>query len=801
MSVELVSAIRSLRRHRAHGTAAALTLALGIAATTAVFSVVEGVLLRSLPFPHADRLVDIKSRPPVTSGSTGDWQSPPFSLFDAWRGNAKAFEAMAAISMFDSPVLLSRGPAERVQAPHASAEFFALLGATPELGRLMTQDDDMPGAAAVAVLAHRFWMSRFGGQHNVVGQTLTLDTLSYTIVGVTTAEFQSSVGPQANADLWLSLGPRLATSNTFPVTVVGRLTPGVTPDAARVQLDAITATEWVPGPRTARQLVAAVTPLRAVYVGRHTEPLLTMLAAVGVVLLIACSNAGTLLVARTVERSPSLAIKLALGARQSHLVRQVLAEGAVIAVVASLGGLIGAAWLVRLLITVGVAELPAAASISINARVLAASFAVALVTGLVASVAPTVLVRRTDVADLLRSSGLPGFSPVRSMARMHNVSVAAQATLTLVLLTAAGLTGRSFLRMVTLDLGFEPKNVVTGFLELRGPRYASMESRATFITNALAQLHTLRELSGVSLATGVPLHGGGGGTVRIHSRLGQAREEGVSLHGVTSEYFQTLGIPLLRGTTLTEAGSIKQVVVNHAAARLFFPSEDPLGAEVTLLPGTPLEWTGTIVGVVQDTRTFFQETPPPVIYYPLPVAPLRVAYIVVKAGSASVDLRHSLREAVHATDPAVAVEDVTAMTDRLSLLLGRQRFYGLVLAAFALLALALAATGMFASTSYSVSRRTRELGLRVALGAQRRKVVGLVIGQALRPAVTGIALGLPLTLVTTRALRSLLFEVEPGDPAVLVLTTVLFLAVCVLAGYLPARRSAALDPMTAMRAE
>jgi putative ABC transport system permease protein len=352
--------------------------------------------------------------------------------------------------------------------------------------------------------------------------------------------------------------------------------------------------------------------------------------------------------------------------------------------------------------------------------------------------------------------------------------------------------------MVTLDLGFDPTHVVTGHLELPDPRYREPARRVVFIRSALDHLYTLQGVSAAALATGTPMYGGVGMRVRIPGR--SAGPFAPWVFGVTPAYFRALGMRIVRGSDFGNADSAT-MVINEAAARTFFPGENPLDKQVALLLGRAGEWMGTIVGVVADTRMSFNDPPSPVVYYPLESRPLSTAFVVARAGGSPGDLQRPLRETIQYVDPTLALDDVSTMTDRLSFLWARQRFYGLVLAVCAAFGLALAAAGTFGLVSYAVVRRTRELGLRMALGADRRNVIALVVAKGMRVAIVGVLMGVVLALATTRALRSLLYEVRPTDPLVLAVVSGLLMGVCLLASYVPARRAASVDPMVALRAE
>jgi len=763
--------------------------------------VVESLLLRPLPFPEEERLVDIRSTSP---DATGPPQHSVFSLFEIWRANQVDFEDLAGLNWF-SPVLIGLGPAERITAPTTTANFFSLLGATPARGRLLLPEDDVPGAAAVAVVSHRFWVSRLASDPNVVGRAITLDTLLYTIVGVTSPAFQSSPGPQAGHDMWLAMGTRLANPaerNRFDVYVLGKLMPGATAARAQARLDAMVSQSWVPNPEIRGQgLQSVVVPLRTAWVGDYYgRPLWLMLGAVGLVLLVACANVGSLLVARVVERGPELAVRLALGAGRQRLVRQLLTEAMILSLAGGALGLLAASWVVPLVAAqASVSILPPGATMGLDWRMGLAAVALSLTAGFLSGLAPVLLPGGRRIAELLKASAGPGSARRVPGARIQQVSLVVQAALTLVLLAGAGLMAESFLRMVSLDTGFDPKGVVVAQIDLSPPRYASPDQRERFVQRVLEVLRATPGVRHASVSTGVPMTGGGPG-LRVYSIPGRGEVKGSWYWGVTPEYFRVMGIPLVRGDTLqwAERAGISPIVLDEAAARQYFPGEDPVGKVLVAANEERI-----VVGVVGDTRGWTASalrSAEPHVYYLLAGPRGNWMYLSVRGAEASA-LLAPLRRAVEQADPAVPVGRAATASEMLSLPVTRQWFYGRLLMGFAACALLLAAAGIFGAASYLVAQRTRELALRVALGAERRSVLGLVLGRALRTAMIGGVVGIAGALATTQVLRSLLVGVEPTDPVVLGAVSGLFLSVSLLASYVPARRAAAMDPIVALRAE
>lgn len=805
MPLDFRYALRSLRKRPGFTAVAVVTLALGIGAATAVFSVVESVLLRPLPFPHANRLVAIGSYDPRFAGQMPP-QALPYSLFDIWRQDRGDFADIAATGFMERPTLTGVGPAQRVTAPAVTANFFTLLGARPELGRLLVPEDDRPSTQAVVVLSHRFWMARFGGDPHVVGRTITLDTTLYTVVGVASAGFQSSPGPEAMDDMWRAMGAELArpgARNNVSVSLVGRLRPGVTPGDARAHLDRLARRAWVPSPDVRGQtLLSAVAPLGAGRVRSYGTPLLVMLAAVAMVLLVACANVGSLLTSRAIERGPEIAVRQALGAGRRRLLAQSLTETLVLALMGGVLGILLALWLVpALLAQAGTTSwvLPPGTRVSVDVPVLLAALGMAIVAGLLAGLGPALLASGKRAAEFLKTSAAPGSLKRVPGTRAHDLALVIQTALTLVLLVGAGLLGRSFLNMVTLDLGFDPSHTVAGEVTLPRARYAAPERRVAFVRQALDQLRALPGVTAVALGSGSPMRRFSYGSVRILEHPGAAKSSGV--FGVTADYFRALGMPILRGTGFS-ADSAGDVVLNQAAARAFFPGEDPLGRRVALPVFHSADWVGTIVGIVGDTRQFYyDEAPRPVVYCPLVARPSPMLEVLVRTSAPPGQLETAVREAIQRVDPSLPVEHVSTYDAWLATVRSRQHFYGLVLSVFAMFGLALAAAGIFGSASFAVAQRTRELGLRMALGAEQRNVVALIVRRVTRAAIVGAVLGGVAALTATRVLRSLLYHVQPFDPVVFAAVGALLVTVCLLAGYLPARRAATVDPVEALRAE
>ena len=791
---DLRYALRALAKAPGFALVAVLTLGLGIGATTTVFSIVQGVLLRSLPFPHAERLVDIKltraeyRHPGMIGGGTS-----PLAGYRTWRTATRAFEDMAAYTG-DDAVLTRLGPAERVTAWHVSTNFLPLLGAQPLLGRGFTADEDRPGSAPVAILSHDFWMSRFGGDSGVVGRTVTLDTLTYTIVGVMSHRFRYP----SDAALWTNLGPALSgpaggRAHQWAFWVVGRLRPGVTPARAQDQLDVTTRGAWSDEPDIAGTL-PVVGSLHGFLVWDVKASLWILFGATTLVLLVACANVSGLLLARGSDREREISVRVALGAGRGRLARAVVSESLLLSAGGGILGVLLATWCVPTLVSLAGSELPAIQGIGINASVLGAAVALSLGAGILAGFAPGLLVGLRPPAELLRGVAPGSLRGWRS--RPASGLVVAQVAITLVLLAGAGLLLHSFDRMVRSNPGFDSGGVVVAELHLPLYRYATTASRATYLSEVLDRARSIPGAVSAAAASGIPLSGGEISSVTQRGVPAPPDRDWAWVSAVSPEYFRLLGIRLLRGRLPATAG---EAAIDVHAARLYVPERDPLGA-ILNVGGT--ERPLTVVGVVGDTRQqSLAESPPPHIYPALLPEPPGYLKILVRTAGEPQPIATTLERELRAVDPNLPLDRVATLASLMSDSVAQQRLYTWLLGVFAAVAMLLAAAGLYGLVAYSVTRRTREIGLRLALGAQRRAVVGMMIGDGLVLTAVGIGVGLAGSVAATRVLRRYLFEVTPTDPVALMAAAGILLCAAAAAAYIPSRRATHVDPMVALRAE
>jgi putative ABC transport system permease protein len=801
MLSDLRFALRQLAKRPGFTAVAVGTLALGIGASTSVFSVVEGTLLRSLPFPAAERLVAICTAPESYHATwrRGCHSTSPFTAYEVWRSQGAVFEDMAA-HFPRQPILAGLGEPERVRAWVVTSSLFRLLGATPMLGRVFSPQDDRPGTEPIAIVSHAFWASRLGSDPNVIGRTVTLDTTTYVVVGVMSPRFRYPVG----ADVWLPAGTLFSGPaasrwmQDFGWWVVGRLRSRTTRDVAQQVLTDATRRGWA-GEQPDTRWLPVVMPLRWSYVRDVRTPLLLMLGAVTLLLLVACANVANLLLARATTRVPEMAIRRALGAGRARLAYQCMTESLLVAIAGGVVGLLIAAWAVPHLVTQVGEELPGVSTIGINGWVLIMCVGTSMTAGLLSGLVPAIHLSRGASAEALKAVGSRGAVSRRRRSGASDASLVFQSALTLTLLAGAGLLAVSFFRLVRVDPGFDTEQIVTAELRLPETRYRDADQRSAFARATLEQVRTMPGVTSAAMASGIPIEGGGFGVVVV-SGAGQSLTRGW-FAGVTPEYFRTMNIPLLRGTVFDESSSHEtfDFVIDEAAVREYFGGEDPLGRRITIRGGA---LTGIVVGVVGDTKQESLDAPPPPhVYYSLLPAPPQYLKVVARASGDAAAMAGSLRDAIWRVDAGMPIDRLATMQEILSASLARQRFYSLLLWVFAGSALALAAAAMFGAASYAVGQRTRELGLRIALGSRPAAVVSLIVGRSLRLVIAGIAFGLIGAVALTRLLRSFLFEVEPTDPWVFTGVACLLAGVVLLASWLPARRAARIDPMEALRYE
>jgi putative ABC transport system permease protein len=800
--------VRMLAKHRAFTAVAVFTLALGIGANTAIFSVVNELLLRPLPYRDADRIVMLWEVTPE-----GRHQNTTSRAnFRAWRSQNTSYENVAAFSdqRFN---LTGDGEPEELSVQMATPELFKILGVDPLLGRTFLPDDD--GKPPVAVLSYGLWQRRFGGQASVIGQPITLSSVKFTVIGVMPANFQFHIkqrsGTGRPAELWtilpMTVGPGANERGRF-LSVVGKLKDGVTVDRAAAELRTIEARLSDEVPQFNKNFSAEVLPLREQFFGNVRRPLWLMLGAVGFVLLIACANVANLLLSLATSREKEIAVRAALGARRTRIVRQLLTESLLLALLGSALGL-GFAWLgIKALMLISPKDLVSFQSVSLNMTVLLWTLGVSILTGIIFGLAPALHISRLNLNDSLKDGGKSESGQASGSRRLRSALVVSEIALAVVLLASAGLLIRSFIRLQQVDRGFQTDNILTMVVRLPDAKYPQDAQVVAFFNQALEKVRQLPSVRSAGMVNHLPLYGGLGSNTgfKILGRPEPPPGQGPStdVRVVDSEYFTTMGIPLLRGRNFTsdELREPRQkILINEVLARTYFASEDPIGQRLDVgmfEKPTPAEIIGVVGNVRYDSLV---DESPPAVYFPHPDLAYSFMTLVVRTGGEPAAIAPAIQREIRTLDPNQPVSDLRTMNQVMSEWVSRSRFNTLLLGLFAGLATLLSAVGIFGVMNYSVALRTRELGLRLAVGAQPRQVLLLVLKQGLLLTIAGVILGLAAAFALTRLLSGLLFGVAAVDVTTFATISLLLVVVSLLACYLPARRAMRIDPLTALRYE
>jgi putative ABC transport system permease protein len=808
-------ALRTLRKSLGFTTVVVLTLTLGIGANTAIFSIVNSVLLRPLPYRNASRLVWVSNDIPRQHASL-----VMESDYFGWRELNHAFEDLAAYWPGETLTLTGGNEPEQIQAGHVTYNFLDVLGIVPRLGRSFRAEEDLPGVPHVVLLTDSLWHRRFSADPAIVGRVVALDGEPYTVLGVLPPSFEFLDNSRADVLVPVGLQPievaRAVKSNVRDminkpmhlVNVVARLRPGIAPFLAAGDIDAVNQQLWSTYPAPFAKMLngarAQVVPLQERLVGKVRPALLVLLGAVGFVLLIACVNVANLQLARAVAREKDIAIRGALGAGRWRLFQQLLTENTLLAVAGGACGLFFAAWLITLLRIWGPADIPHLSSAHVDPRVLLFALALSLATGILFGLSPALSVFRIPVLESLRKSGAREGASVK-VRRPHNVLMVAEVAVALVLFVGAGLLIRSFVQLISIPPGFDAQGVLTARLSLPLVVYQKPRQRMAFYRQLDQRLATLPGVVSAGLATVLPLQGTNSSAAgEIEGRAPGNFAEGPSadIAHVTPGYFSALHIPLLQGRLL-EARDIQDMsssvlVVNQAFTRRYFPDEDALGKRMRL--GTDA-WS-TIVGVVGDSKQAgLAAAVQPEVFLPLGDWSYAKIDLVLRSQRDPITLVQAVRAAVRELDLNLPLFDIAPMDSLLAREVSLQRFNAALLSAFALFALLLAAVGIYGVIAYAVGQRTHEIGVRMALGAAPENVQQMILARGLALAFTGLSLGLFASLALTRFMRTLLYGVQPTDVVTFVIVTLTLLAVVFVACWLPARRATRVDPLIALRYE
>ncbi|MCH9648348.1 MAG: ABC transporter permease [Deltaproteobacteria bacterium] len=807
---DLRLALRSFRREPGFFFVALLTLALGIGASSAIFTAVNAVVLRPLPYEEPENLVMVLEQ---NLQRGWKWYSVSPANFLDWRKQVEVFEDIAAYSLYsDTGYNLTGGSEpERVVSSAVSASFFEVFRAQALRGRTFLPTEDEPGQDRVVVISHGLWQRRFGADPNMVGRQVKLDGTSHEVVGVMSPGFAYPEG----TELWLPLAfdaKEKANRTVRSLFVVGRLAEGTSVTAAQTHLDTVASRLEQAYPESNSGFGVVVHRLHDRVVGNVRSAMLVLLGAVGFLLLIACANVANLVLVRASGRQKEFALRQALGASRRRMAGQLFAESLLLAVCGGLLGLLLAILGNRLLVTAAPANLPRLGEISLDGRVLLFTASVALLTSVAFSLAPVASLSRLSLNSVL-GTGSRGASSNRDRARLRQVIVVAQVAFALLLLVGAGLTARSFFQLQRQDIGFRPEGLLSMQLALPAVKYSTGDAQGLFFSELLARVEALPGVTSAAVTSWLPF-----ASVpvdwdfHIEGRPPETLDDAVTagFRAVSAGYFETLGDPLRVGRTLVSsdrADSPGVVVINETMARRFWPDGDPLGQRLVMgelvkgiFPNLPL--TMEVVGVVGDVKQSALDLPPePEMFVPFSQYAWSNMFLLVRSAADPRALDASVRSQIKEMDPAQPIYDAKTIEDRVQASLTTPRLTLLLLGVFAVLALVLASVGIYGVISYSMGLRTREIGTRLALGAARGDILRWVLGRGLAPAVAGLVVGLLTAPLLTRWLRSLLFEVSPNDPLTLALVTVALGLVSFGAALIPALRTARLDPLEALRQE
>ena len=799
---------RMLLRKPGFAAVALLTLALGIGANTAIFSLVNAVLLRPLPFAEPNRLALIKESLPKLG-----WLDLSVSAaeFLDYRDGNRVFEEIAAFTD-QSLNLTGQGEPERVQAARVSASLFSLLGVQPQRGRTFSIDEDRLGNERVVILSHGLWQRHFGPDENVVGKVVRLDDKPFTVVGVMPPRFQFPYAWTTfskPAELWIPLAltdqEKKIRGSDFQYGVIGRLKPGVPIEQAQADIESVAATvhEQYPNIYGDVQVIPSVANVKDDAVKKVNKFLWILLGAVGLVLLIACANLANLLLARAVTRQKEMAIRSALGASSLRISRQLLTESMLLGLFGGALGLLVAAWAMDLLVRFGPRDVPRLSEVRLDGKVLGFTLLVSILTGMLFGLAPILQSSRLNLNEILKDAGGRA-SRSGGAGRLRNMLVVFETASALVLLIGAALLINSFIRLLRVPPGFDPDGVVIAQTALPASRYQKTAQLKTTQRQILDRLAAQAGVHAVGVTTNLPLVGDRGIGFAIEGDPAETVNTAYNAW-VSNDYFPALGIQLRSGRSFTDddrEDTQPVVVVNETMQRRYWPEGDVLGKRI--------KWGGwgdawlTIVGVVTDVKvsTLEAETKP-AIYTPIfqmPRARSNVIYVVRSSGDAA-GVIAAIRREIRAVDSELPVYDIRTMNQVIADSVSERRFMMLLLFSFAVAALLLAAIGLYGVMSYAVTERTREIGIRMALGAARRDVLMLVVGRGMLLALLGIALGLGGAFALTRVMKSLLFEISATDPLTFTGVAVVLTAVAFVACWIPARRATAMDPMIVLRYE
>ena len=794
MLQDLIYGVRWLRKNPGFTLLSVLMLAVGIGVNTAMFSVINAVLLRSLPYPEADRIVWMNESGPEVANRMISYPN-----FVDWRARNQVFESMSTIRAWFMNVTGTDQP-ENINARMVTSDYFKVMRTTPILGRDFTADDDQPGAAPVTLISYATWQQRFAGDPNVVGKQIVLDDKAYTIIGVIPQGFAHHGPPP----LWVLIGPQNWKGRDVRIggNVVARLKPGVTIEQARADMNRISQELRQEYPvENAGANVINVNSLQDSITGNVSTALKILFGAVGLVLLFSCANVANLLLARGAARRKEFAVRAALGASRLRIFRQMLIESLLLALTAGALGLLLATWTMALLSRVAHETVPRMNNVNLDAKVLGFSFLVSLLTGIIFGVLPALRSSKTDLHETLKDSSATTTDGQGK--RLRGVLVVAEVAVSVALLVGAGLLVKSIFVLLRTDNHFRPEGVLTMELKVSRGRYQKQAELGRLLYRVLDHVRGVPGVESATLSTTLPGFGDWQNDITPEGYQAKAGEPiNVDWSIVSADYFQTMKVPIIEGRTFTkdedEQGK-NVILVDETLAQRFWPNQSAVGKRIKY---DKPEWH-EIVGVVKQVGIYGSEAKPLIkVYTPFGAGPQRNSTLSIRSSTSDPEaLTAAVVSAVHEVDKDLPVTDAETLDDILTRESSSRRFNALLFSMFAALALILAATGVYGVLSYSVSKRTHEVGIRMALGAGRPDVLRLFMGQGMRLVLLGLVIGLGGALALTRLMASLLFGVSTTDTATFVVVAVVLTVVGVLVCYLPARRATRVDPLIALRYE
>lgn len=796
-------AVRTMLKKPGFAVTAICTLALGIGASTAIFTVVDAALLRGLPYRNSSQLYHLWERRPQVEFPQREFSFPDYQ--DYQQNNSLELAAYTG----GGGVMTGRGEPERVMAPSVSANFFSVLGVDPVIGRTFQAGEDVPGAQMVAVLTNGMWRSKFGGDHGILGQTLTINGQNVTVIGVLPANFQFAL---RSADLFLAYQPSEGQRTRrfmHGTNLIGRLKPGVTSEQALSELSGIAKRIEQEHNQSHASTTVRIVPLQEQIVGDVKPILFVLLGAVAFVLLIACANVASLLLTRSLSRNKEVAIRSALGASRWQVVRQMLTESVLLALVGGLAGLLiahfGLDALVAALPDRQLSALPFLTSLSIDLRILGFSFSLSALTGIIFGLVPALQSSKLDLNETLKEGGRLSIGGVRQ--RLRSAFVVSEIALAVVLLVGAGLMMKSLLRLLQANIGFNPENVLTMTVAVPPAQYTEAQAQLNVHQQMVERIQTLPGVVGVGAVDVLPLQGGNTTRFYVDGDPASGPEKAIeaNVRVVDDTYFSTLGVSVLAGRMFDgrdKSDAPTVVIIGKTVADRVFAGTDPIGRR---LKYPSFDGPGDlVVGVVGDVKIAgIDEATKPVLYFPFRQNPSTGTNIVVRTNGDLASMAAALRNEIRSVEPAAAIFNLREMEELISTSPAAfmRRFPGLLISTFAAVALLLASIGIYGVVSYSVSQQSHYIGVRMALGAQATDILKLVLKQGLLLAIAGVGIGVVASFFLMRLLQNLLFEVRVTDPSIFVLGVVALFSVALLACYVPARRATKVDPLVALRYE